>query len=64
VTALKPLIYNRKNIYNFINIRIFFEKFKVVYDFFDILWRYRCDAERLATAENEVDEEDGDRETF
>jgi hypothetical protein len=28
------------------------------------LWRYRCDAERLAAAENEVDEEDGDRDTF
>jgi hypothetical protein len=28
------------------------------------LWRYRCDAEWLATAENEVDEEDGGRDTF
>jgi hypothetical protein len=29
-----------------------------------ILWRYRCDAEWLAASENEVDEEDGDRDTF
>jgi hypothetical protein len=28
------------------------------------LWRYRCNAERLAAAENEVDEEDGGRDTF
>jgi hypothetical protein len=33
---LKPLIYNRKNIYDPINIRIYFEKFKTVYDFFGI----------------------------
>jgi hypothetical protein len=28
------------------------------------LWRYRCNAERLAAAENEVDKEDGGRDTF
>jgi hypothetical protein len=33
---LKPLIYNRKNIYDPVNIRIYFEKFKAVYDFFNI----------------------------
>jgi hypothetical protein len=33
---LKPLAYNRKNIYNSANIRAYFEKFKAVYDFFGI----------------------------
>jgi hypothetical protein len=33
---LKPLAYDRKNIYNPVNIRIHFEKFKAVYDFFGI----------------------------
>jgi hypothetical protein len=30
----------------------------------NLLWRYRCDAEWLATAENEIDKEDGGRDTF
>jgi len=33
---LKPLVCNRKNTYDPINIRIYFEKFKAVYDFFGI----------------------------
>jgi hypothetical protein len=32
----KPLAYNRKNIHDPVNIRIYFEKFKAVRDFFGI----------------------------
>jgi hypothetical protein len=35
-----------------------------LYPYSLVVWRYRCDAERLAAAENEVDEEDGGRDTF
>jgi hypothetical protein len=31
---------------------------------FVVVWRYRCDAEWLAAAENEVDKEERGRDTF